>query len=54
MKILQDERAQGSIELLILVAGAIVIVSIVGVLLKRAAVAAAEEAGKEAGTAANP
>lgn len=49
-----EEKAQGSIEMLILVAGAIVVVSIVGVLLKRAATEAATGASTEAGKAATP
>lgn len=44
MKLLKENKAQGSIELLILVAGAVVIVSIVGLLLKSAAVQAARAA----------
>ena len=52
MNFLKDERAQGSIEMLILIAGAIVLVSIVGVLLKNAAAEAANNANVQAGTAA--
>ena len=52
MRFLKEERAQGSIEMLVLLAGAIVVVSIVGMLLKRAAQQAAEEAAKRAGEAA--
>jgi len=48
MKFLKEERAQGSIELLILIAGAVVIASIVGVLLKQAATTAAKGAGEAA------
>jgi uncharacterized protein (UPF0333 family) len=44
----KEKRAQGSIELLILVAGAIVVVSIVGVLLKNAATQAAKTTGESA------
>lgn len=44
----KEKRAQGSIELLILITGAIVVVSIVGVLLKNAATQAAETAGERA------
>lgn len=47
MSFWKDERAQGSIEMLILVAGAIIVVSIVGVILKRTASQAAERAGEE-------
>ena len=54
MNFLKDERAQGSIEMLVLIAGAIVLVSIVGVLLKNAAAQAANEASKQAGVAATP
>jgi uncharacterized protein (UPF0333 family) len=54
MNIFKEERAQGSIELLILIAGAVVVASIVGVLLKQAATRAAESAEREAGTAASP
>lgn len=54
MDFLKEEKAQTSIEVLVLIAGAIVVATIVGVLLKRAAAVAAEEAGKAAGTAANP
>ena len=48
MKFLQEEKAQGSIELLVLIAGALVVVSIVGVMLKNAATTAAERAAAEA------
>jgi len=54
MSFLKEERAQGSIEMLILIAGAIVLVSIVGVLLKNAAAQAANQANTQAGTAASP
>jgi len=37
MRFWDDERAQGSIEMLVLVAGAILIAAIVGAVLKRAA-----------------
>ena len=52
MRFLKEERAQGSIEMLVLLAGAIVVVSIVGMLLKRAAQQAAEAASEKAGVAA--
>ena len=48
MSLLKEEKAQGSIELLILVAGAIIISAVVGVMLKNAATTAAEEAGSQA------
>jgi len=54
MSFLKEERAQGSIEMLILIAGAIVLVSIVGVLLKNAAAEAANTANTQAGTDASP
>jgi len=54
MGFFREERAQASIELLILIGGALVVVSIVGILLKQAAVEAARRAGEEAGTAATP
>ena len=54
MGFLKEEKAQGSIEMLVLIAGAIVLVSIVGVLLKNAAAEAANQANIEAGTAATP
>ena len=44
MKILKEQRAQGSIELLILIGGAITLAAIVGVMLKRAAETAAQGA----------
>ena len=53
MNFLKEERAQGSVEMLVLIAGAIVLVSIVGVLLKNAA-AEANQANIRAGTAATP
>ena len=49
MGFLKEEKAQGSIEMLVLLAGAIVVVSIVGVILKRAATQAAARAGDEVG-----
>lgn len=54
MNFLKEERAQGSIEMLILIAGAIVLVSIVGVLLKNAAAEAANNANTQVGAAATP
>ena len=54
MNFLKEEKAQGSIEMLVLIAGAIVLVSIVGVLLKNAAAQAAEQANLRAGEAASP
>jgi len=54
MSFLKEERAQGSIEMLVLIAGAIVLVSIVGVLLKNAAAQAANQANIQAGTATTP
>jgi len=54
MSFLKEERAQGSIEMLILIAGAIVLVSIVGILLKNAASEAANTANIRAGTAVTP
>ena len=47
MGLLKEEKAQGSIEMLVLLAGAILVVSIVGIILKRAATQAAARAGKE-------
>jgi uncharacterized protein (UPF0333 family) len=44
----REEKAQGSIELLVLVAGAVIVVAIVGVLLKNAATTAADEAACKA------
>ena len=52
--LLKENRAQGSIELLILIAGAVLIVSIVAVLIKNAVTEAARRASEEAGTAASP
>ena len=52
MNFLKEEKAQGSIEMLVLIAGAIVLVSIVGVLLKNAAAQAANQANIEAARAA--
>ena len=52
MSFLKEEKAQGSVEMLVLIAGAIVLVSIVGVLLKNAAAEAANEANRQAGIAA--
>ena len=52
MGFLKEERAQGSVEMLILIAGAIVLVSIVGVLLKNAAAEAANNANIQAAEAA--
>ncbi len=54
MNFLKEEKAQGSIEMLVLIAGAIVLVSIVGVLLKNAAAQAANQANIQAGVAATP
>ena len=51
MDFLKEERAQGSIEMLVLIAGAIVLVSVVGILLKNAAAEAARQANIRAGTA---
>ena len=54
MNFLKDERAQGSIEMLVLIAGAIVLVSIVGVMLKNAAAQAANQANIQAGITPAP
>ena len=54
MGFLKEEKAQGSVEMLVLIAGAIVLVSIVGVLLKNAAAQAANQANEEAARAAAP
>ncbi|MFA4855819.1 MAG: hypothetical protein WC634_04530 [archaeon] len=43
MAFLKEEKAQASIELLILIGGAIVLASIVGLLLKNAATEAANQ-----------
>ncbi len=51
MSLLGEERAQASIEMLLLVAGAIAVAAIVGVLLKRSAEQLQERAGEEAGKA---
>ena len=48
MKFLKDERAQGSIEMLLLVAVAITIAAIVGIILKQTAAGMGEEAGTQA------
>ena len=53
MKILKEERAQGSIEMLLLVVAAIVVASIVGIILKQTAAGLQEEGGKQAGQAAS-
>ena len=54
MRFLKEKRAQTSIETLVIIAGAIVVVSIVGILLKRAAAEAAKGASGAAGEAATP
>ena len=48
MGFLKEEKAQASIELLILVGGAIVLASIIGLLLKNAATEAANQANQQA------
>ena len=53
MSLLNEEKAQGSMEMLLLIAGAIAIAAIVGVLLKQTAGALQEEAGTQAGKAAS-
>ena len=50
MKFLKDERAQGSIEMLLLVAVAITIAAIVGIILKQTAAGMGEEADAAAPT----
>lgn len=45
MCFLKEERAQGNLEVIMLIAGALLLVSIVGVILKRAATNAAQRAG---------
>ncbi len=40
----KERKAQGSIELLVLIAGAVIVVAIVGVMLKNTATTAAEQA----------
>ncbi len=45
MDLLGDKRAQASIDMLLLVAGAIVVVTVVGIVLKNMAIIAANKAG---------
>ena len=45
MGLIREEKAQASIEMLLLVAGAIVVVTVVGIVLKNMAIVAANRAG---------
>ena len=48
MRLLNEEKAQGSIELLILVAAAVALAAIVGIILKQTAVGVEEIAEEKA------
>jgi uncharacterized protein (UPF0333 family) len=48
MDFLREKKAQASVELLVLIGGAIVLASIVGILLKNAAVGAVNQANEAA------
>jgi uncharacterized protein (UPF0333 family) len=54
MGLFREERAQASIELLVLVGGAIVLASVVGIMLKNAAIEAANNAANEAEALTGP
>ncbi|MCX6799057.1 MAG: class III signal peptide-containing protein [Candidatus Diapherotrites archaeon] len=51
MKFLKEEKAQGSLEMLLLVVAAIAIAAVVGMILKQTAAGMQEEAGSQAGEA---